>query len=316
MAMSVELENCSPSRSVTYKNYSALAGREPEAALSKLRRVTRENINNTLRLLRHNVANSVFVYRFSSKMVPLATHPALADWDYPGDLGGDLRRLGELVREHNMRVSFHPDHFSVLNTPKEDVFASSVKDFLHHCTLLEKMGLDHGAKLITHVGGAYGNKMKSRDLFRDNWPKVPESIKKRLALENDDKTFTAEDVLYLCEQLALPMVLDIHHYFCNREEHSDLREVCSRFMQTWQNTGLPPKIHVSSPRSPTDIRSHNDWVNPEDVYPFIKIMLETGRDFDAMVEAKRKDEAMFRLVKELGAYPGIKQINEATLEVA
>lgn len=316
VAMSMQLENCSPSKTVTYKTYRGLAEKDPEAALNKLKRVSRENLRNTLRLLRHNLANDVVVYRFSSKIIPLATHPGLTGWDYIGDLKEDLLAIGNLVQKNNMRVSFHPDHYSLINSPREDVFNSSVLDFIHHCRMLDAMGLKNEAKLVIHVGGAYKNKVNSLEMFFNNWKNVPREVALRITLENDDKIYTAGDVLDLCERLNLPMVLDIHHHFCNHGEGNLPENIVPRFIKTWRGTGLPPKIHVSSPRSDTDIRSHSEFVNPGDVYPFIRIMTQTGEDFDIMVEAKQKDLAMFRLVKELSAYPGIKRKNRAVIEVA
>lgn len=314
VAMSVQLVNCSPSKTVTFKNYRGLSEKDPEAALNKLKRISRENLCNTLRLLRHNLANGVMIYRFSSKIIPLATHPELSDWDYIEDLKENLKIIGKLVNESNMRVSFHPDHYSLINSPREEVFNSSMADFLHHCRVLDAMGLGENAKLVTHVGGAYKNKKNSLEIFVANWEKIPPAVASRITLENDDKIYTALDTLGLCERINVPMVLDLHHHFCNHEDHSQLEDIVTRFVQTWKGTGLPPKIHVSSPKSNTEIRSHSDYVNPGDVFPFLKIMAQTGEDIDIMVEAKQKDDAMFRLVKELSALPGLKQINRAVIE--
>ena len=51
VAMSMLLENASPSRTMTYANFSKLDDRE--AALRRLERSAEENLQNTLRLLRH-----------------------------------------------------------------------------------------------------------------------------------------------------------------------------------------------------------------------------------------------------------------------
>lgn len=315
MAMSVILADCSPSKTVTFKTYSSLRERDPEAALNKLKRTARENLKNTLRLIRHNAASSVKVYRFSSRLIPLATHPELENWDYLEDTGDILEVIGSLVREHEMRVSFHPDHFTLINTPKEGVFSASMRDYNHHFRLLEAMGLDVGARLVTHVGGGYGDRVKSLNLFLRNWERVPAHIAGIITLENDDRTFSAQDVLFLAQRLGLPVVLDLHHHACRREEGSRLEDIVPGFLQTWRGTHLKPKIHASSPRSGTDPRSHHDYVDPGHVYPFIRLAAEFGQDIDVMVEAKKKDEAMFRLVKDLSAYPGIKQVNEAALEL-
>lgn len=314
VAMSMTMENASPSKAVTQKTYLKFRENNPEAALDKVRRTASENLANCLRLLHHCHANHVRVYRFSSKIIPLATHPELSHWDYTGELGPQLAQLGDFITAHQMRVTFHPDHFTLLNSPREDVFIASVADLAHHCRLFIAMGLDNRAKLILHVGGGYSNKEAALERFLENWGRVPRGIAERLTLENDDKTFTAEETLYLCEKLQLPMVLDLHHVRCNPGT-SSLTEIYPRFLATWKDTGLPPKLHISSPKSEADLRSHHEYVNPQDLYPALRQLREFNSDIDIMVEAKQKDVAMLRLVRQLSAKPGVERVNTAVIRL-
>jgi len=315
VAMSVTLEDASPSKAVTMKTYKRIAQQDPEAAMEKVKRVARENLFNCLRLLRHCRAHNVKVYRFSSKIIPLATHPEITGWDYIKTLKPQFIELGNFIKENEMRVTFHPDHYTLINTPKEDVFKASVVDLVHHCRIFNAMGLRANAKLITHVGGGYNSKEESLERFIDNWARIPKGIYKRMTLENDDKTYTANDTLYLCEKLQLPLVLDIHHFQCNHEEESTLDEICPRFIATWDGTGLPPKIHVSSPRSTADFRSHHDYVDTSNVYAFLLLARKHIDSLDVMVEAKKKDKAMFKLVRELSRLPNVELLNDACLRI-
>jgi len=315
VAMSVILENASPSGTVTFKTYQNLAERDSEAAIAKIRRVSRVNLANSLRLLNYCIAENIKIYRFSSKIFPLATHPELAGWDYINDLKAQLIEIGNFIKENKIRVTFHPDHFTLINSPREEVFKSSVTDLAHHCRILNAMRLDEHARLVIHVGGGYSDKEESLERFIENWARLPKGISKRITLENDDKTFTANDTLYLCEKLQIPMVLDIHHFRCNHEEGCVLEDLCPRFFSTWDKTGLPPKIHVSSPRSETDFRSHNDYIDSSELYSFIRMVSNYNVNLDVMVEAKQKDKAMFRLVRDLSKLPGIDLINNACIKV-
>lgn len=315
VAMSMTLEDASPSKTVTQKTYRTLMEQDPEAALDKVKRIARENVANSLRLLHHCYANHIKLYRFSSKIIPLATHPELSHWDYIKDLQEEFKTMGRFIREQQMRVTFHPDHYTLINSPKEEVFEAAVVDFAHHCRLFNAMELDSTAKLITHVGGGYNNKEAAMERFLDNWARLPTSIAMRITLENDDKTFTAQDTLYLCDKLQIPLVLDIHHFHCNHEEDSTLEQIFPRFLATWQDTDLPPKIHISSPKCETDIRSHHDYIDANSIYPILMSLRQFNTDIDAMVEAKQKDKAMFKLVRELGSTPGIEQIDPATIRI-
>lgn len=314
VAMSVVLENASPSRTVTVKTYNRLAEKDPAAALSKVRRAASENLGNSLRILKYNRAYGVQIYRFSSKIIPLATHPLLSGWNYAGDLINQMQAIGDFVKENEIRVTFHPDHYTLINSPRKEVFISSLADLGHHCKVFEAMGLDEGAKLIIHAGGGYKDKSRSLEKFRENWGNLPVHIARRITLENDDRTFSAGEVLCLCHELSLPMVFDIHHHKCNNEGE-DLKEILPSIFSTWSGAGLPPKVHISSPKSPADLRSHHDFINPGDLYPFLLLARELSGAIDVMVEAKQKDRAMFLLVKELAGYPGVNQTGDASLEI-
>jgi UV DNA damage endonuclease len=311
-AMSVILENNSPSRAVTFKTYSRLAETSRAAALNKVRAAARENLRSTLRLLEHNRAHGVRIYRFSSKIIPLATHPVLSEWDYISDFSKELAAVGSIVKEDKIRVSFHPDQYTLLNSPHEKVFHDSLTDLEYHCRLLEAMALDSRARIVIHTGGGYGDKKISSDRFVTNWSRIPGHVAGRIVLENDDKIFTPKDVLHICSSLSLPMVLDFHHYKCHNEGEN-MANILPAVYSTWEGTCLPPKLHVSSPRSRESCRSHHDFVNPDDLYPFLKLARELNQDIDIMVEAKQKDRAMFQLVNDLARYPMIRQAGEAAL---
>lgn len=111
---------------------------------------------------------------------------------------------------------------------------------MHH-KLLKGMGIDPVNRCVLHVGGGYGDKEKALEQFIHNWAFVPRDIQRMIILENDDKTFTPMDTLYLCEKLELPMVFDYHHYLANHKEGENWRDVWDRISGTWQQTQLPVK---------------------------------------------------------------------------
>jgi UV DNA damage endonuclease len=300
VAMSMQLENASPSRTMTMATFSKLSDRE--AGLRRLERIAEENLHNTLRLLKHNRYMDVHVYRMTSKLIPLATHDLLNDWNpYPA-LAEHFTELGSFIREHEMRVSFHPDHFTVLSTPRPEVYAHSVKDLNHHVTMLEMMGLDERATCNIHVGGTYGNKETAAARFLLQFSQLEERISRRITLENDDKTFTASETLDISEQAGAPMVLDLHHHTVNNPANDNIELLWPRIHQTWQrrfNDTLPPKIHISTPKSDRDPRAHADFVDPALLLRFLLDIARSTPAIDVMIEAKRKDESLFRLMDDL-----------------
>lgn len=300
VAMSVQLHDASPSRTMTMATFSKLTDRE--AGLRRLERIARENLRQTLRLLKHNRCMGVQVYRMTSRLIPLATHGDFGDWNPYAALKDEFAEVGAFIREHGMRVSFHPDHFTVLSTPRPEVLASSVRDLNHHVTMLEMMGLDERATCNIHVGGSYGNKASAGRRFIEHFRQLETRIARRITLENDDKTFTAAETLDICEQVGVPMVLDLHHHAVNNPGGDDELKLWPRIRQTWAcryGDSLPPKIHISSPKSESDPRGHADYVDPGPLLSFLLRIAPETPAIDVMIEAKRKDESLIRLMEDI-----------------
>ncbi|MBD0382329.1 UV DNA damage repair endonuclease UvsE [Paenibacillus sedimenti] len=322
VAMSTAVKNASPSKTMTATNFSKLADRE--AAIRKLERIGAENLHNTLRLLRHNRAHDIMVYRFSSKLIPLIGHELLEGWDPIPALAAEFREVGSYAKKNGMRVSFHPDHFTVLSTPKKEVLQKSIEDLERHTAMLNEMGLGMEAMCNIHVGGTYGDKGKAGKRFADNFMTLRPEIQERITLENDDKTFTALETLELAEQVGAPMVLDIHHHVVNNSGE-DASELWPRILGTWMRAegellneaaaSLPPKIHVSSPKSEKDLRSHADYVEVRPLFTFLQQIAPITPRLDIMIEAKMKDDALFRLMEGLKRQNGVKILNQASIEL-
>lgn len=293
VAMSLKLADSSPSKTITATNFQKL--KDQDVKLHRLNKIAKENLLNSLRILRHAVAHGIYVYRFTSKLIPLATHPATDFWPWQEQLQDEFIQLGNFIRENNIRVSAHPDHFTILNSPKEDVFTNALADLIYHHQIFESMNVDKQGKLVIHLGGAYKDKEKSVQRFQANFVKLPSFIKKRLTLENDDKSFHAEDILHVCQQLGIPMVFDLHHHQCNPSK-TPIIDLLPHIFETWRGTHLVPKIHLSSPKSPKDFRSHAPDIEPTYFCQFLETAKQLNIDFDVMIEAKNKDLALFNLM--------------------
>lgn len=313
VAMTLSLENCSPSGTVTYAVYSKL--KDEPARKVRLERVSKLNIDNTLRILKYNRAMDIQVYRLTSKLIPLATHSELAGWDYNIQFAEQFRQLGDYVKENNFRISAHPDHFTILNPIKPEVLQASINDLDYHVRLYEAMGLDdYKYKLVLHVGGLYGNKCSSIERFKDNFVKLPDKIRKRIIIENDDKCFTAAEVLKLCQDLETPMVLDVHHHKCANNGEK-LLDLLPDIYKTWDGEPFQPKVHFSSPKSEKEFRSHADYIDFADFMEFLNITKQVNRDIDIMLEAKMKDKALLELTGRLATEEGIVRVNKAAFQL-
>lgn len=310
VSTAITLFNGSPSKTMTFKIYSQLPKEERE---EKLKAITAQNIANTMRILYFNAAHEIELYRLSSSIVPLATHPDIM-WDFVAPFRKEWQELGQFIKKMKMRVSFHPNQFTLFTSPRAEVTASAVGDMVYHYRMLEAMGVEKESYINIHIGGAYGDKPATIDRFHKQLKLLPSPIKKQMTLENDDKTYNVAETLKACEQENIPFVFDYHHHMANLCEEP-LKELMPRIFATWEHTGLPPKMHISSPKSDTAFRSHADFVDAEFISPLLTILKEMKRDTDFMIEAKSKDQAMLQLVNDLAKLRGVKQIGGASLYI-
>ncbi|MFS0660934.1 UV DNA damage repair endonuclease UvsE [Niallia alba] len=296
VAMSMIVKNASPSKTMTYTQFQKIDDRE--AALRKLERLALLNLQNTLRLLRHTVASDIHFYRLTSRLIPLANHEELLDWDYMKPLKEPLSEIGAFARTHKVRIDFHPDHFVLLNSTQKHVLKNSIKTLKLHYLLLKGMSIDTTHRCVMHVGGNYKETEESLERFIDNWMLVPKSIQNMIMLENDDTSFTLEDTLYLCEKVGIPLVFDYHHHLAHHH-HSNWEDNWDRVIQTWKGSPLPIKMHISSSKNEKHFRHHADYININMFFDFLKRINGSISQIDCMIEAKKKDEALFKLMEEV-----------------
>jgi UV DNA damage endonuclease len=310
VAIALDILEGSPNKTITVKTAEQIANEQDR--LNRFRRILQGNLATTLRIMRYNIARHIEVYRFTSKTVPLATHPLTENWDYISEFRDQWQEIGSVIKKHNLRVSAHPDHYTLLNSTLPEVLEASIKDLDYHVSIFEAMELPVQPQLVIHTGGLYKDKKQSIERFLQIYNTLPPKIKLRIMLENDDKSYSAADVLGICKTAGCPMVLDIHHHFCNNSGE-ELNLIWPQIIQTWR--GLIPKIHLSSPKNDKQIRSHADFINIQDFLPFLQMAREFDHDFDVMVEAKQKDLAMFKLLDQLSTVQGITRIDHAAIEL-
>jgi UV DNA damage endonuclease len=310
VSQALSLWDVSPSKTLTFTRYQQLSRQERE---EKLLYVTKQNLNHTLRMLYYNLAHELELYRFSSSIVPLATHPEVR-WDFTTPFRKEWQEIGELVTRKRLRVSFHPNQFTLFTSEKTKITENAVSDMTYHYQMFEAMGIEADGLINIHIGGAYGDKPQALARFQQNLTTLPDPIKKVMTLENDDKTYTAEETLTLSEFEGIPFVFDYHHHLANPCETA-LEVLLPRIFQTWVSKPHKPKIHISSPKSEKEFRSHADFVDPDYIKPLLKQLQALGEDVDFMIEAKAKDEAALKLVEELSKVRGYKRISGGTIEI-
>ncbi|MGL4912503.1 MAG: UV DNA damage repair endonuclease UvsE [Romboutsia sp.] len=312
VAIALNLPKVTSSSTVTYSRYEKINNEEDR--LHKLKQVTYSNLKDLETILDYNISNNIHFYRITSNLVPLATHPQVM-WDYRKYFKDDFRYIGKIIKDNNMRVDAHPDQFNVINSDKESVVENTIKSLNMQVDMFEDFNYEDG-KMVIHIGGGKGGKEESIKRFITNLEKFPKRIKERLILENDDKTFTAREVLKICQKTKLPMVLDVHHYNCHNSG-GELKDILKDVFKTWENEKLPTKVHFSSPKEFENDRKHSDYIDVDAFIEFLDLVKETvDEDFDVMIEAKQKDLTLIKLMNDLKEKrKDIKFIDKSTIEI-
>lgn len=277
------------SHTLTFTNYKKLGNRANE----KLDSVIKSNFESLEKILKYNIRNDITFFRMTSELIPLVSHP-LVKYDFINQYKPYYKKIGDIIKENNLRVDIHPSAYTVLNSVNEEVVTSTINILKFYQKMYEMM--DIKSKIVLHVGSKVGGKRLGMKRFIDNFNKLDEESQKLIVVENDDKSYNIRNVLSICEKLKIPMVLDYHHFKVNKNNEK-IENYIERIFNTWKDE--VPKIHFSSPKDKKNKRSHNDYINVDDFIDFIEKIKFTKRDFDVMIEAKKKDEALFKLIREL-----------------
>ena len=252
------------------------------------------NAHSLLEALQFCRRNGIGAFRINSQILPLKTHPQLAyaieDLPQSTEIVNAFKKCKTYCRQHDLRTSFHPDQFILLSSPKPEVTRRSIADLRYQAEVAEWLGAD---VINIHAGGAYGNKEEALKRLVRQIRNLPQNVRRRLTLENDDRLYTPSDLLPICKKLKIPLVYDLHHHRC-LPDGQNVEDTTRRALKTWNRE---PLFHISSPlkswqdRNP---RNHHDYINPED-FPECWLNL----DITVEVEAKAKEIAVLKLIEEI-----------------
>ena len=256
-----------------------------------------QNCKDLLTILKWNKANGIDFFRMSSDLIPWASEYKLNELPDHSDIVATLAECGKYATDNNMRITTHPGPFNVLTSPHPHVVDNCITDLSIHGEVFDLMGLSRTPynKINIHIGGVYGDKVSAMERFCTNFQRLPDSVKSRLTVENDDKASMYSVVdLYegVYKVIGIPIVFDYHHHaFCTGGlSEEDALEVA---ISTWVD--VVPVVHYSESRS----REQEDpKIRPQAHSDYVIDYIDTyGNKVDIMVEAKAKELAVFKYKK-------------------
>jgi UV DNA damage endonuclease len=241
------------------------------------------------------------LFRLSSSIIPWANK---VDWHNMKDIEEIktiLKRCGDFATKHEMRLTTHPGQFVVLTSPHKHVVENSISELKAHSDLMDYMGLSETPynKINIHMGAAYGDKESAVKTFIKNFKTLPDAIKNRLTVENDDKAvmYSTTDLYDMVHSvIGIPIVFDYHHHkFCTGGQTE--QEALTLATTTWGD--IRPVVHYSESKALNEnlkvrLQAHSDYI-------FNKI--ETyGLDIDVMIEAKQKELTVKNYKEKFGLF--------------
>jgi len=252
-----------------------------------------QNICDLYTILVWNTANNIKFYRMSSDMIPWASEYGVRNLPNIEQVAAMLRKCGDYATSVGQRLTFHPGPFNKLTSSNPSVTSNTIRDLTIHADILDLMGLSntHYNKINIHVGATYKDKPMAVAQFLNNWDLVPDNVKSRFTLENDDKPslYTTEELYNLIyKHTNIPIVFDHHHHSLHNDGMSSA-DALAIAVSTWGN--VKPVVHYSQSRAveqnikcPAQAHSDSYW-ETMDIH---------GHDVDIMLEAKFKEIALFK----------------------
>ncbi|MCB2288332.1 UV DNA damage repair endonuclease UvsE [Clostridium sp. CS001] len=248
--------------------------------------VLEQNLIDLRIILENNDKYNIKLFRISSDIVPLGSH-SINKVDWQKCFENELNAIGEYIKERGMRVSMHPGQYTVLNAQKEDIVAKAVEDLEYHSKFLDSLGVDTSNKIILHIGGGYGDKGAAINRFIENFKKLSPSVKNRLVIENDDKIFNIDDLLYISHEINIPVIFDNLHHDCNHKIDMPIKEIMTEVAKTWRKKDGAIKVHYSQQDQNKKIGSHSNSIVVEKFIEYYEEIKEFNADI--MLEVKDKD---------------------------
>ena len=253
-----------------------------------------DNCKDLFKIIQWNNENGFKFFRITSNLFPWSSEYKLSDMPDYTEICNILSDVGKYVSNNGMRITSHPGPFNVLTSPHPHVVDNCIVDLSIHGEVFDLMGLSRTPynKINIHIGGVYGDKVSAMERFCTNFHRLPDSVKSRLTVENDDKAtmYSVQD-LYdgVYKVIGIPIVFDYHHHRFNTGNLSE-QQALELAISTWDD--IVPVVHYSESRN---IEQEDDKIRPQAHSDYVYDYIDTyGNEVDIMVEAKAKELAVLK----------------------
>jgi UV DNA damage endonuclease len=252
------------------------------------------NVNNLRDMLKKISSEGIRGFRVSSNLLPLFDIVKESIPNNPAILSS-LKEIGDFVKLKGMRLSQHPSQFVVLSSKSPDVIEKAKKELHYHNWLFDQMGLPNTPYYSVNVhGGARGESAKLIETINS----LHDNLRARLTLENDESSYSTEDLMAVHKETGTPVVWDSHHHSFNPGTLST-EDAMEFAMTSWGD--IQPTTHLSNTTpgleagSFTDRRKHSDYVH---YIPDCQRIAANTDKINIDMEFKMKNIALHKAVKD------------------
>jgi len=234
----------------------------------------------------------VKLFRISSAMFPLADQVDKSLWKNP-EVVKYLSEAGAFIKAKNMRVTTHPGQFCVLSSDSDAVVEKAFVELAIHGWMFDVMGLDQSPQFSINI---HGGKSDRSSRLIEQIKSLPDNVRKRLTLENDESAYNVIDLLSIHQETGVPVVWDSHHHTFN-PNHLTMEEAFAATAETWP-AGIRPLQHLSNTEPNLingnfmDRRKHSDMIH---YVPDVQLLALRDDTVDVEIEAKNKNLSVFDL---------------------
>lgn len=272
-------------RALTRKRLLQLDLPEQEQVLRELYADNLQRLNAAIDFC---TEQGIRLYRLTSALFPFSDEPIGAAILL--EFHAELKQTGDRAQSLGIRLVVHPDQFVVLSSDRPEVIENSIKILTAQAQTLDLLGLPRSPWAVMEI---HGGKSDRAERLIQVISELPEAIRSRLALENDEYAYSATEILAICQAAHVPMVFDAHHHVIHEHldsyEHPSVGEMVAAARTTWPHPEWQ-MVHISNGCESFNDQRHSD---------LITVMPSSYREVPWIeIEAKLKEEAIAKLRSE------------------
>ena len=255
------------------------------------------NVKDLKTIIQWNNKMGIKLFRLSSQIFPWSDEydvKGLKDYDEIAEL---MFEIGKIAKDAGQRLTMHPGPYNCLASPTKKVVEKTIRELNFHSEQFNMMGYDPSPynKINIHVGGAYGDKKGTLNVFCHNFKLLNEDTKKRLVIENDDSPneYSVNDLYWgIYKQIGIPITFDYFHHKFNTGDLTE--EEALRMASTTWPKGIAQCCHYSESRRKEKL---DESIRPQAHSDLIYKKINTyGLNPDIVIEAKLKEQSIFKRV--------------------